>query len=166
MYALRLEPDFINNLTPEGRRWLARAVVNMINIDGKLDPNEMPYMHDAVILIDESERAALLENAQQRNYMELPNLTTDRKYVGELLYYFASIVAADSKISSSEVEFLKALGAKLGLPEQAVQNALDWTTKYLQLQKIRQDAETELANIPPLYQTVESKIHELDAQRK
>ena len=31
MYALRLEPDFINNLTPEGRRWLARAVVNMIN---------------------------------------------------------------------------------------------------------------------------------------
>ena len=48
MYALRLEPDFINNLTPEGRRWLARAVVNMINIDGKLDPNEMPYMHDAV----------------------------------------------------------------------------------------------------------------------
>ena len=38
MYALRLEPDFINNLTPEGRRWLARAVVNMINIDGKLDP--------------------------------------------------------------------------------------------------------------------------------
>ena len=79
MYALRLEPDFINNLTPEGRRWLARAVVNMINIDGKLDPNEMPYMHDAVILIDESERAELLENAQQRNYMELPNLTTDRK---------------------------------------------------------------------------------------
>ena len=67
--------------------------------------------------------------------MELPNLTTDRKYVGELLYYFASIVAADSKISTSEVEFLKALGAKLGLPEQAVQNALDWTTKYLQLQK-------------------------------
>ena len=67
MYALRLEPDFINNLTPEGRRWLARAVVNMINIDGKLDPNEMPYMHDAVILIDESERAELLENAQQRN---------------------------------------------------------------------------------------------------
>ena len=125
MYALRLEPDFINNLTPEGRRWLARAVVNMINIDGKLDPNEMPYMHDAVILIDESERAELLENAQQRNYMELPNLTTDRKYVGELLYYFASIVAADSKISSSEVDFLKALGAKLGLPEQAVQNALD-----------------------------------------
>jgi hypothetical protein len=107
-----------------------------------------------------------LENAQQRNYMELPNLTTDRKYVGELLYYFASIVAADSKISSSEVDFLKALGAKLGLPEQAVQNALDWTTKYLQLQKIRLDAETELANIPPLYQTVESKIHELDAQRK
>ena len=109
MYALRLEPDFINNLTPEGRRWLARAVVNMINIDGKLDPNEMPYMHDAVILIDESERAELLENAQQRNYMELPNLTTDRKYVGELLYYFASIVAADSKISTSEVEFLKDL---------------------------------------------------------
>ena len=157
MYALRLEPDFINNLTPEGRRWLARAVVNMINIDGKLDPNEMPYMHDAVILIDESERAELLDNAQQRNYMELPNLTTDRKYVGELLYYFASIVAADSKISTSEVEFLKALGAKLGLPEQAV---------HLQLQKIRLDAETELANIPPLYQTVESKIHEMDAQRK
>ena len=97
--------------------------------------------------------------------MELPNLTTDRKYVGELLYYFASIVAADSKISTSEVEFLKALGAKLGLPEQAVQNALDWTTKYLQLQKIRLDAETGLANIPPLYQTVESKIHEMDAQR-
>ena len=63
--------------------------------------------------IDESERAELLENAQQRNYMELPNLTTDRKYVGELLYYFASIVAADSKISTSEVEFLKALEPNL-----------------------------------------------------
>ena len=166
MYALRLDPDFINSMTPEGRRWLARAVVNMINIDGKLDPNEMPYMHDAVILIDETERAELLENAQKRKYMDLPNLTTDRKFVGELLYYFASIVAADSKISPSEVEFLKALGAKLGLPEQSVQNALDWTTKYLELQKIRLDSEIELSNIPPLYQTIESKIHEIDAQRK
>ena len=44
-------------------------------------------MHDAVIPIDESERAELLKNAQQRNYMELPNLTTDRKYVGELLLF-------------------------------------------------------------------------------
>ena len=166
MYALRLDPDFINSMTPEGRRWLARAVVNMINKDGKLDPNEMPYMHDAVILIDETERAELLENAQKRKYMDLPNLTTDRKYVGELLYYFASIVAADSKISPSEVEFLNALGAKLGLPEQSVQNALDWTTKYLELQKMRLDSEIELSNIPPLYQTIESKIHEIDAQRK
>ena len=54
--------------------------------------------------IDESEKLRteskkLLENAQKRKYMDLPNLTTDRKYVGELLYYFASIVAADSKIS-------------------------------------------------------------------
>ena len=72
MYALRLEPDFINNLTPEGRRWLARAVVNMINIDGKLDPNEMPYMHDAVILIDESERAELLENANKETTWNCP----------------------------------------------------------------------------------------------
>ena len=166
MYALRLEPEFINSLTPEGRRWLALAVVNMINIDGKLDPNEMPYMHDAVILIDEMERTELLENAQKRKYMDLPNLTTDRKYVGELLYYFASIVAADSKISPSEVGFLRALGAKLGLPEQAVQDALDWTTKYLELQKIRLDSEIDLANISPLYQTVESKLHEIDAQRK
>ena len=72
MYALRLEPDFINNLTPEGRRWLERAVVNMINIDGKLDPNEMPYMHDAVILIDESERAELLEMRNKETTWNCP----------------------------------------------------------------------------------------------
>ena len=70
MYSIRLEQEFIQKLSPEGKSWLARAVVNMINIDGKLDPNEMPYMHDAVLLINENERNMFI-NKMTKNKMRV-----------------------------------------------------------------------------------------------
>ena len=165
MHEIRLATDFINCLSPEGKRWLARAVVNMINIDGKLDPNEMPYLQDAVILIDESERADLLDHAQKREYMELPNLTTDRQYAGEILYYFAFIIAADNKINVNEAEFFKAIGAKLGFPDEMTKETLRWTEEQIKLQKERREMEIRLGKLNPIFKTVEAKIHEMDANQ-
>ena len=73
MYSTRLDQEFIQKISPESKRWLARAVVNMINIDNKIDSKELCYMYDAIALIDEEERAELLEYAKERKQLELPN---------------------------------------------------------------------------------------------
>ena len=155
MYSIRLENEFIKNLSPEEKSWLARAVVNMINIDGKLDPNEMPYMHDAVLLINENERGELLEHAKHRKLMELPNLNDDRKYAAEFLYYFASIIAADDRINIAEAEFFKVISAKLGFPDFAAKDVLKWTQDLIELQKQRKDFQKKLISIKAVYRSVD-----------
>ena len=158
MYSIRLEHEFIKNLSSEGKTWLARAVVNLINIDGKLDPNEMPYMHDAVLLIEEHERMELLEHARQRKLMELPNLKYDRVHAAEFLYYFASIIAADNRINIAEAEFFKVICAKLGFPDFAARDVLEWTQDFIKLHKRRQDCQKNLALIRPVFRSVELKL--------
>ena len=158
MYSIRLENEFIKNLSPEVKSWLARAVVNMINIDGKLDPNEMPYMHDAVLLVNENERGELLEHAKQRKFMELPNLKDDRGHAAEFLYYFASIIAADDRINIAEAEFFKVLCAKLGFPDFAARDVLKWTQELVELQKTRKDLQKKLMSIKPVFRSVDPSI--------
>ena len=157
MFNIRIDKEFITKLKPESRRWLARAVVNMINIDNRMDPKELCYMHDAVELIDEKERDELISYAKERKQMELSNLQTDREFAPDFLYYFATLIAADNKINQSEVDFFLIICAKLGYPDFAAKDVLKWTQDLVKLNKDKIELQRNLQNIKPIFRSVERK---------
>ena len=145
IYELRLKDDFVKKLSDDGKRWLARAIVNLLIMDGKLDPTEMSYMKDAVVLVNDSEREELLEYAKKGRKFDLPKLTTDRENAPEILYYFAGLIGADNRISVKEAEFFKTICSKLGYTEHIAKEALQWTFALINLHKKRTDLEKSAA---------------------
>ena len=133
IYELRLKDDFVKKLSDDGKRWLARSIVNLLIMDGKLDPTEMSYMKDAVVLVNDSEREELLEYAKKGRKFDLPKLITDRENAPEILYYFAGLIGADNRINVKEAEFFKTICFKLGYTEHITREALQWTLELINL---------------------------------
>ena len=145
IYELRLKNDFIEKLSNESKSWLARAIVNLLIMDGKLDPTEMSYMNDAVVLVNDSERTNLLEYAKQGKKFDLPKLTSDLEFAPQLLYYFAGLLGVDNRISVKEAEFFKTICIKLNFSEHIAREALHWTLELIKHHKQRTDLEHSAA---------------------
>ena len=65
IYELRLKDNFVKKLSDYGKSWLTRGIVSLLIMNGKLDPTEMPYMKEAVVLVNDSEKKELLESAKK-----------------------------------------------------------------------------------------------------
>ena len=145
IYELRLKDDFIEKLSDDGKSWLARAIVNLLIMDGKLDPSEMSYMKDAVVLVNDSERNELLDYAKTGKKFDLEKLTTDKEKAPQILYYFAGLLGADNRISVKEAEFFKIICTNLGYTEHVAREALQWTLELIKLHKQRTSLEISAA---------------------
>lgn len=152
MFTIRLQQSFTSQLSPEGKIWLARAVVNMLVIDKTIDQSELSYLEDALGLIeDETQRAELIQAAKKRQAMEMTNLNTDRSYAGHFFYYLAMIIAADGKVKTSEVNYLMKICGKLGFAPHSAKDVLRWATDLVKLNKERDQMIGGLRRVNPVY---------------
>ena len=152
MYSLYLQPSFSKRLSEKGKRWLAKAMVNMIMADKSIDASEVSYLEDAISLVeDEEERKKLMEAAKIREPFEIDILNTDREYAGYFFFYLAMIVAADGKVKTSEVNFLAKICGKLGFPSSSAKDVLHWTTKLVKLNTERENMVDQLSRINPIF---------------
>ena len=46
----RLIPEYLTNISDEGKNWLARAIVNILIVDKQLAPEEKGFFKDAIMI--------------------------------------------------------------------------------------------------------------------
>ena len=47
----RLIPEYLTNISDEGKNWLARAIVNILIVDKQLAPEEKGFFKDAIMTV-------------------------------------------------------------------------------------------------------------------
>ncbi|MGA1599859.1 MAG: hypothetical protein ACO4AU_12465 [bacterium] len=153
MYQVKLDEEFIGKLSPESKVWLAKAMVAVLIIDKQLDASELPYMKEALDLVSEDQAVTeeLMNAAKERVAPELGNLLSDRAYAGEFFYYLATLVAADGKVKTSEVNLLMTVCGKLGFAPKSAKEVLRWASDLVKLNREKQLMVEALSKVPPVY---------------
>ncbi len=153
MYQIKLDEEFVSKLTMEGKVWLAKAMVAVLIVDKQLDATELHYMKEAFDLLQDNEEELnkLMECAKQRETPDMPNLLSDREYAGEFFYYLATLVAADGKVKTSEVNLLMTICGKLGFAPRSAKEVLRWASDLVKLNKEKELMVDALSKVPPVY---------------
>jgi uncharacterized membrane protein YebE (DUF533 family) len=153
MYELKIQPEFLEKLSPDGKKWLARAMVGALVVDKTLDASEMPYMKEALGIVAENaeEKQVLLEAAKTRQVPDFGNLEVDREAAGAFFYYLVELIAADGKVKNSEVTYLTTICGKLGFPPETAKNALRWSRDLVKLNQERNLMIAALKQLRPVY---------------
>ncbi len=153
MYELKIQPEFLEKLSPDGKKWLARAMVGALVVDKTLDASEMPYMKEALGIVAENaeEKQVLLEAAKTRQVPDLGNLEVDREAAGAFFYYLVELIAADGKVKNSEVTYLTTISGKLGFPPETAKNAMRWASDLVKLNQERNLMIAALKELRPVY---------------
>jgi len=139
-YIYRLDPKVMNQLRASTRVWIAKAILNMVLIDGFLDEDEMKYVEQAARLVSDLPGASekILECAEKHQMLQLGKMEEDREYAGEIIYFLATVIVADGVIMKSEVNYLKTLCNKLGFPDFVAKKMLIWIREAVRLNKDRE----------------------------
>ena len=153
MYELKIQHEFLEKLSPDGKKWLARAMVGALVVDKTLDVSEMPYMKEALGIVAENaeEKQVLLEAAKTRQVPDLGNLEVDREAAGGFFYYLVELIAADGKVKNSEVTYLTTICGKLGFPPETAKTALRWSRDLVKLNQERNLMIAALKELRPIY---------------
>lgn len=153
MYELKIQHEFLERLSPDGKKWLARAMVGALVSDKALDVSEMPYMKEALNIVakDEKEKQALLQAAKTRQIPDIDNLEVDRAAAGDFFYYLVELIAADGKVKNSEVNYLMEICGKLGFPPETAKAALRWSRDLVKLNQERRLMIAALRDLRPVY---------------
>ncbi|MBC8258143.1 MAG: hypothetical protein H8E38_03930 [SAR324 cluster bacterium] len=148
----RLIPGLINNISEEGREWLARAILNVLIVDKHLSHEEKSYLKDAISIVEsEVVRGELLESINKRETLEMEELISDRKYAGEFFFFLGMVVAADGKIKTSEVKMLTTICGKLGFPPETAKAVLRWVADMIKLNNDRNQITEIMREIKPVF---------------
>ena len=153
MYELKIQREFLEKLSPDGKKWLARAMVGALVVDKMLDVSEMPYMKEALNIVAENteEKQALLQAAKTREIPLINNLEVDREAAGAFFYYLVELIAADGKVKHSEGTYLTMICGKLGFPPETAKTALRWSRDLVKLNQERQLMIAALKELRPIY---------------
>ena len=85
----RLIPEYLTNISDEGKNWLARAIVNILIVDKQLAPEEKGFFKDAIMMVEsEKVRSELIESIKNRETVELGELLSDRDYAGQFFSFW------------------------------------------------------------------------------
>ena len=148
----RLNPEYLEKISYEGKVWLARVIVNILIADKQLVTEEKRFFKDAIMMIEKDEiRDELIESIKKRESVELGALTTDREYAGQFFFLLGMVVAADGKVKNSEVNMLTSIGGKLGFPAETTKQVLHWVTEMIRLNNDRNQITDLLRDIKPVF---------------
>ena len=148
----RLIPEYVNNISEEGKVWLASAIVNILIADKQLVAEEKGFFKDAIMMIENDEkRGELIESIKKSESVELGELTTDREHAGQFFFLLGMVIAADGKVKNSEVNMLTSICGKLGFPPETVKQVLHWVTEMIRLNNDRKKITELLKEIKPVF---------------
>ncbi len=148
----RIIPEYLEKISEDSKVWLALAISNILISDKQLAPEEEGYFKDALIMVENEDlRKQLLEAMENREIMEMGDLTEDREYAGHFFFFLGMLIAADGKIKNSEVKMLSIICRKLGFPKDYSKMVLSWVSELIKLNNDRNKIIAKLKDLKPVF---------------
>ena len=147
----RIIPECLEKISEDGKVWLAVAISNILISDKKLSPEEKGYFKAALMMVKNKDlKKQLLEAIENREVLEMGDLTDDRELAGHF-FFLAMLIAADGKIKNSEVKMLSKICGKLGFNPDSSKMVLSWVSELIKLNNNRNKIIGELKEIKPVF---------------
>ena len=148
----RIIPECLEKISEDGKVWLAVAISNILISDKQLSPEEKRYFKAALMMVGNEElKKQLLEAIENREVLEMGDLTDDRELAGHFFFFLSMLIAADGKIKNSEVKMLSKICGKLGFPPDSSRMVLSWVSELIKLNNNRNKIIEELKEIKPVF---------------
>ena len=148
----RIIPECLEKISEDGKVWLAVAISNILISDKQLAPEEKGYFKEALMMVkNEDLKKQLLEAIENREILEMGDLTDDREFAGHFFFFLGILIAADGKIKNSEVKMLSKICGKLGFPPESSKMVLSWVSRLVKLNKDRNRIIEKLKELKPVF---------------
>ena len=148
----RIIPECLEKISEDGKVWLAVAISNILISDKQLSPEERGYFKAALMMVENEDlKIQLLEAIENREVLEMGDLTEDRELAGHFFFFLGMLIAADGKIKNSEVKMLSKICGKLGFPPDSSRMVLSWVSEMIKLNDNRNKIIGELKEIKPVF---------------
>ena len=94
----RIIPECLEKISEDGKVWLAVAISNILISDKQLSPEEKGYFKAALMMVENEDlKIQLLEAIENREVLEMGDLTDDRELAGHFFFFLGMLIAADGK---------------------------------------------------------------------
>jgi len=148
----RIIPECLEKISENGKVWLAVAIFNILISDKQLAPEERGYFKEALMMVENEDlQKQLLEAMENREVLEMGDLTGDREFVGHFFFFLGMLIAADGKVKNSEVKMLTKICGKLGLPPDSSRMVLSWVSELIKLNNDRNRIIGKLKELKPVF---------------
>ena len=145
-------PECLEKISEDGKVWLAVAISNILISDKQLAPEEKGYFKEALMMVENEDlQKQLLEAIENREILEMGDLTGDREFAGHFFFFLGMLIAADGKIKNSEVKMLSKICGKLGFPSNYSRMLLTWVSDLIKLNNDRNKIIGELKELKPVF---------------
>ncbi len=130
-------PDFeVSSISPEAKKWFSHAIAGIICADKQVDDSELKYLKEAISFLDDPEEIQkLVAMVKQKALPELSILKLDREPAFFMLRHLTCITVSDGKLASSEGQFLKKIGLRLGFEIPFINELIQWAKQQALLDK-------------------------------
>ena len=137
---MHIEKELLSELKSEQKKWLGRAIVGIIVVDGIVDKSEMDSLREAIgFLENEEEINDLVNQVKDRICPPLGYLDIKHRLAARLLMNLAQITIVDNKFSQKEAEYLKEIGSRMKVEGKFAQQVLTWIHALLEVNKLKQE---------------------------
>jgi putative membrane protein len=133
-----LNPVLMDTLNEEQRFWYAKAITQMVMVDGRIDVYERTYLHESIKMLENSVHIQELEEAilLGRDFEIEPNTSFGPEDQKRILQELIEIATVDQDFAPQEQTLMQLIGNALGVPEADIRNAIkQGLTRVRQFQK-------------------------------
>ena len=134
---MKIDAQFIHDLTPQTSRWFARAVAGVVASDGLIDEEEIDFLKISLkFLKNEHEVNEIIELVKNKKLPELSQLRdVNRPMAFRILLIVTKLAMYDLKFTKSEAEYIKHIAGRLGFNKYFQKHFLMWAKDTVSLDR-------------------------------
>lgn len=133
-----MEDQVIDSLSPELKKWFAKAIVGMIYADGKVDDSEIDYLKEMVsFLKDKKLIRHLLNLAKQKKVPLLEPMAIEEVQAKAIIKQLTYLSIVDEELDGTEENFLFYVSRQLGQSDEIPKKFVSLARKRLKGKKLR-----------------------------
>ena len=122
----QLNPVLMNTLNEEQCFWYAKAIAQMVMVDGRIDVFERTYLHESIKMLENSAHIQELEEAilLGRDFEIEPLAGLGPEDQRRILQELVEIATVDQDFAPQEQKLLQIIGNAMGTPEADIRSAV------------------------------------------
>ncbi len=144
--------NFISNLPPNAKLWVAKAIAGLIIADGVVSDQELAILRESISFLENMDQVNEIVNmvkSKQKPILEV--LKTERKLSCSILMSLAMVALTDDKLSGYETEYFSYIAGKLGFESSYAHLVIKWGKDYIRLNQQKKKLLQYGEKLPPIY---------------